>query len=373
MCLENKARFRPGPEGERGAFTLIEVLVAGAVAALLIVLITTVTSHVLSLWNRTAGTLAVNATARTVFEELTLDVQGLQRRADGQAWLLASVQRTQSGHGDAAAHEVEAYPAKKDKADWGDGGPRDFSKPRSALESLQLPVAAGAPLEEFRFGQAGVWLRFFTTRGMPEKSDGGVVHAVGYQLVRRSQKKNSREALYDLQRAAMPAWASGDGVDYGARGHDLFAPGYGRYRDINGAVRSSIIRAADRKRSLGTEVIDFGVRISELRSNGTFVEVFPVNRRDGGGIPVDTPFSYALCSDPGRLPTDQTLTGPVVMGHPARLRFEFLLRVLTPEGAGLVQAYEEDPDRFPGRSWWDIAREHSKVFVHTVSPLASGL
>ena len=364
------------PAAASRAFTLVELLVASAITAVLTTIMLGVTLNTLKAWNQSQGVLATNAAARLVFSELTQDLQGLLQRSDGQVWLAATVQRSQEKYGDAAAHEQEPYPVKKDKADWGSGGSSDHSKPRSASVSYRIPSAAGASLEDYRFGQAGVWLRFFSTRGKPDSGAADGLSAVGYQLVRRGQKKNSEEALYELQRSAMRAGFADNtdpAIDFGARGYDLFAPGYNRYLNVNGAAQTAKIRAAERKNSLGENVIDFGLRILEQNpAIRAYVEVFPVNRRDGStSAPASLPYTYALSSATAPVSSDAAVTGPLIRGHPGALRFEFMLRILTPEGAKQIRAYEENPDAFPGRTWWDIAQQHSRVYTHAVSSLAT--
>jgi hypothetical protein len=374
MTSSRPASTRPRAR-PTAAFTLVELLVASAVTAVLVTIMLGVTLNTLRAWNQSQGLLATNAVARQVFGELTQDLQGLMQRTDGQVWLAATVQRPQERYGDAAGHEQEAYPEKRDKADWGAGGASDHSKPRAASESLHLPSSAAAPIDELRFGQAGVWLRFISTRGKPgdDASDG--VSAVGYQLVRRGQKKHSTDSLYDLQRSAMRAGFSDDGADFGPGGYDLFAPGYHHYVNVNGLPLAAKIRVAERKNSLGADVIDFGLRIFEQNpATRAYVEVFPVNRRDGAtSAPGSTPFTYALCSDPARVTHDAAVTGPLTRGRPGALRFEFMIRVLTPEGAKQIRAYEQNPDAFAGRSWWDVALPLSRTYTHAVSTVSAAM
>jgi type II secretory pathway pseudopilin PulG len=369
------------------AFTLIELLVAGAVTAILVALMLTIVVNILRSWNQSQGHLATNATARQVFSELQQDIQAMLWRADGQVWLAATLQRPQQEYGDSAAHESAAYPEKRDKADWGPDSDSDYhGKPRDPSLSLRIPSGPATPLDQLRFGPAGVWLRFISTRSKPEGKSVGA-SAVSYQLVRRAPKKKSTYAMYDLQRITMTAAFKGDADDedaptastaFGTGGYDLFAPAYHSYTDVNGARKSAKIRTTERKFSLGPDVIDFGVRIYEATSAFAFTEVFPIDRRSGAtSAPSRLPFTYALCSRPGHLPPpgvnylDQL--GDITYGHARQMRFEFMIRVLTPEGVTKLRAYEDDPTRFPEQTWWEIAEAHSRVFTHVVAPLASPL
>ena len=73
------------------SFTLIEVLVAAALTAVLAAVALAAVSGVLSHWNRTAGRLATAAEARLVLEQLAQDLQGAIFRSDGNIWLVVTI------------------------------------------------------------------------------------------------------------------------------------------------------------------------------------------------------------------------------------------------------------------------------------------
>ena len=73
-------------------FTLIEILVASAVMALLVGLVITITSQVLNVWNRSGGRLSANQEARIAMELLTQDLEtaifrNRRSAADDSEWL----------------------------------------------------------------------------------------------------------------------------------------------------------------------------------------------------------------------------------------------------------------------------------------------
>jgi prepilin-type N-terminal cleavage/methylation domain-containing protein len=72
----------------RQGFTLIEILVASAVMALLVGLVITITSQVLNVWNRSGGRLASNQEARIALELLTQDLETAIFRNNGLQWFL---------------------------------------------------------------------------------------------------------------------------------------------------------------------------------------------------------------------------------------------------------------------------------------------
>ena len=69
-------------------FTLIEILVASAVMALLVGLVITITSQVLNVWNRSGGRLSANQEARIAMELLTQDLETAIFRNNGLQWFL---------------------------------------------------------------------------------------------------------------------------------------------------------------------------------------------------------------------------------------------------------------------------------------------
>jgi prepilin-type N-terminal cleavage/methylation domain-containing protein len=71
----------------RHGFTLIEILVASAVMALLVGLVITITSQVLNVWNRSGGRLSANQEARIAMEMLTQDLETAVFRNNGLQWL----------------------------------------------------------------------------------------------------------------------------------------------------------------------------------------------------------------------------------------------------------------------------------------------
>tara|TARA_Y200000002_G_scaffold173868_1_gene143431 strand:- start:204 stop:1091 length:888 start_codon:yes stop_codon:yes gene_type:complete len=71
----------------RGAFTLIEIMVATVVMLILVGLVVQITSNVLNVWNRASGKLAANAEARIAMDLLTQDLQTAVFRNNGQQWL----------------------------------------------------------------------------------------------------------------------------------------------------------------------------------------------------------------------------------------------------------------------------------------------
>lgn len=359
--------------GTRSGFTIIELLVAIGVTAILVSLMLTITLNVLNAWNRSSGKLSANATARLILDQLSLDLGAAVLRRDGNVWLAATIQRdppapadvSVTSNGNIATNDV----------DWASS-----LKPSGTVAAGSLLIDTSL-IENARFGKSGVWLRLFVSQ--PDSNNGNLqntsaVRAVGYQLVRRNLGSLSYpQYSYQLFRSEVRPHhsnAAGTGVQ-----RSTFAIGYDFYDTTNPrGYNSSPTTANDEKDAsnirnprdnqlIGNDVIDFGVRFYERNAAG-LVEVFPVNKRDAVAPPTAAPFSYAATSNTGKTLAN---TGTQTYGFPTEA--EVLVRVLTPEGARLIQAFEENASLFPGQTWWEIALKHSDVFTRRVEIKARAL
>jgi len=123
----------------RRAFTIIELLVAIGVTAILVTLMVTITINVLNAWNRSSGSLTAGNQARLVLDQISQDLQGVIIRRDLNVWLVATVQRDQT-----TAQGDSGFP----DGEWISG----TEKPGAANESLRVnPTAATTDLENVNF------------------------------------------------------------------------------------------------------------------------------------------------------------------------------------------------------------------------------
>src|SRR5215212_394471 len=74
-----------------GAFTLLELLVAAAITALLAGFIAAIVQNVSVVWSRAGNRLGADAQARVVLDQLQVDLQGALFRDDGNVWMAADV------------------------------------------------------------------------------------------------------------------------------------------------------------------------------------------------------------------------------------------------------------------------------------------
>ncbi len=341
-----RQKSKPSESSVTG-FTIIELLVAVSITVVMVGLMLTVVTNVLNVWNRTTGDLSAENQARQVLDLITRDLQALVLRADGNIWLAATVQEA----GGATGWTGEDV--------WG-----TESKPAGA-SSINLTSALGRGasdhFEEARFGQGGMWLRFFTNSRENANDPSAAPRAVAYQLVRRAVG-TSTTFSYQLYRSVVSQQRTFDA------GYNLFmaeAAGGASYNSAYGNEGyAGNIRRPPANFLLANNIIDFGVRFS-LSDAGSTV-LFPKNAGDRGFA------ATSLTSNP--VPPVPTSGAPTV----AQMRYGFpqvvdvFLRVLTPDGARQIDALERGlmtpPDGLStAEYWWQLAEQNSQVFTRRVS------
>lgn len=353
---------RCGPDGaQRAGFTLLELLVAAAITALLATALLTVLAGTIAHWDRTAGRLWAEAEARLALDQLAQDLEAAIFRADGDVWLAATV-----------------LPDTRLSGQWRPAAMSAQGKPGNTHPGT---LNLGAPsLGDARFGVAGVWLRFFTAKADTNASAAELTApiAVGYQIIRenvtssaaseqhyllfRSEVRRTKTAAgapgvfesgYDLDPAAVPATAymtpSGTTGDPG----NLLRPPLGA--------------------ALADNVIDFGVRLY-VRENGNLRLVFPAIPAPPGGDPAGGEPAQTAPPSPEteHLARWTTPSANNAYAHAFPDVAEVALRVLDDEGARLLAAYEAGRLHPPsgisaGDYWWMIAVAHSQVLTRRIA------
>lgn len=349
------------------AFTIVELLVAIGVSALLVTMMLTITINVLKAWNKSSGNLTAANQARFFLDQISRDLEGAVVRRNSDVWFAATIQADQSGAGDVNMTGVYA-------SAWSATG----VKPSGAT-SLELNPTS-RKIEDYRFGKSGVWLRFFTVP--PDNSSSTDVttisapRAVAYQFVRNriGSTAASTEFAYLLYRTEVyPGTASGTLSTF-ANGYNLFmAAGAGSYNTGNGSDgHPGLVRRPNGNSVIANNVVDFGVRIFERDSTGNLVETFPVDRRPAPAVPGGSTQVRVFASSTDTAKRDPFLntSGPA-FGYPAAV--DVMVRILTPEGAKILNAYEAAPANFSGTDWWTIVLQNSQVFSRRVFIKSSAL
>lgn len=356
------------------AFTLLELLVAATITVMLAGFIAVIVRDVSDTWTRASNRLGTDAQARIILDQLQLDLQGAIYRDDGNVWMAVHV--LDNPNNSTLWDTQNSVPAR--------------TKPRGNL-SLQMTAA---DIADARFGQAGVWLRFFTTRRGANSSTATLSApvAVGYQIIRRPTAVNTQAAnvprAYLLHRAEVrPAATTGNSPRPGVleAGYTITATGANGYagagtgsnsgattgdpRSIRIPGGNSVPRNLDSV--LADNVIDFGVRcyVRDVNAPGGLRLVFPTASPVGR---LSNSASASLRADlpPQTPPTDDNFNRifPDVV--------DVMVRILTDEGAALITNIERIQNPQPAvpakynrnlqQWWWGVAQENSRVYTRRI-------
>jgi hypothetical protein len=345
---------------DNAGFTLMELLTAAVLTALLTALVLTAVSGVMNHWNRLAGRLGAATQARLALDQLAQDLEGAIFRADGNVWLAVTV-----------------LPGTGLSGQWKPAAVAAQAKPGNT-HSHTLNLAAPS-LEDARFGVAGVWLRFFTTKPDTNASvaDLSAPVAVGYQIIRQNVTSSpTSEQRYMLFRSEVRrthtaggspgTFEAGCNLDPAATPATLYMTASGTTGDPGNLLRPPLSAA------LADNVIDFGVRLYR-REGGDLRLIFPARPAGFGATPVNGVLTNAVPSSAETQHLARSTT-PVVGDYYRQAvpdLAEVMLRVLTEEGARLLAAYEggrlQPPAGVtPADYWWTLAEVHSEVFTRRI-------
>lgn len=384
----------------RAGFTIVELLVATAITLVVLGLMVQISFSVLGTFDKVTGTVTARTQASTVLRFLREDFQSIVWRRDGNVWLLATVQPDQAGTGDANIGEANWDVALVQPKPPGTSAPADYGKELSSLRfDEQGSTGKWIDLKEHRFGHAGVWLRFFTNRPTTS-SDGDVAPiAVSYQIVRMPPRRNSDENRYLFFRSQVRSGRKDVTSPYSVadagfnlalnavRGYN--APTAGTNDDFGdpGSIRRPVNNNFDRSALIANNVIDFGVRFWRRVPPGptdpdtdpsTLQLIFP-SSGIAPFVPSENNLGFAVT---GLTPNQVHALNPSLFGMAATNIstgfpdfVDIFVRVLTDEGARLIEAYEQGNLEVPPGSdssahWWKIAEEHSEVFTERIPIIA---
>ena len=348
-------------------FTLLELLLAATLTALLAALVLATAAGAMNHWNRTAGRLGAASEARLGLDQLAQDLQAAVFRADGHVWLAATVlpDTSLSGQWRVAAAAAQGKP--------GNTNPCTLD--------LAAPSMGAA-----RFGVAGVWLRFFTAKADTNASAAELPApvAVGYQIIRQNITSGSAsEQRYMLFRAevrrtksatgASGTFEAGYNLDPAATPATAYMAPSGTAGDPGNLLRPPLGSV------LVDNAIDFGVRFY-VREGGSLRLIFPAAPSPLEGVPAGGTLTTAR---PPSLETRHfAMSTPPDANDDYRHAFpdvaDVMIRILDDEGARLLAAYEAGRIHPPSGVaaadyWWMLAEAHSQVFIRRVAILSRPL
>ena len=357
----------------RVGFTLIELMVAIGVTALLVGLMLTITMNVMGGWNKSSGSLTSGNQARLVLDMLSRDLQGAVIKKDGNVWFAATIQKDQTGTGDAGIVDANWMPSGVPQPSGSTLGDNSLLTDTSFVIPALVSPSTVPVLEDYRFGKGGVWLRFLTsaTDTNVDTTAVSAPRAVSYQIVRLPVVPLSTEFRYLLFRSEV------NSANTFSAGFNLFDAAYDTPTPIPTAVtdagilRRPEITAANRGLVIANNVIDFGVRVftrndSSATVNGTLPGAL-FNTPSFPDSLSPSLIGFAATTDSNKA-SGLVTSGLIVHKFPSVV--EVFVRVLTDEG--VLQIDNLENGRITG-DWWDIALKNSKVFTRRVELNSNGL
>ena len=364
-------------------FTVLELIVAVSVTAVLSGMLLLISRQVLETQTVSSAELERNQIAHFVLDQIQEDLQCALYRNDGNVWMAMSLlnQSDNSGSWIEPKKSSLAKPPLNSlriiQSDW----------PSDALQDAEIDSLGQGPFAKSRFGLAGTWLRFFTQSPEldPQAKGDGAARAVSYQIIRygitgssNSRKryhlfrsdvsaKNTFEAGYNLH-PENDSWYGSDASNISVDSNFLGTP-----RVPSTLINPVIEEGGDylpTSFSLATNIIDFGIRAYHLEKNsfgtGNLVQIFPPIDQDSSGNLLAEEF-LATSHIPYQVITDPTFyLFPDVV--------DVMVRVLSEEGARILESFENGD--FPNMEevdWWSIAEEHSKVYFRRIKIYGSGI
>ena len=109
-CL-NQPKLQNSPSG----FTILELLVAVSVTALLAAMLLNITSQVVSTQSQASGDLETNQVAQFVLDRIQQDLQCAISRNDGNVWMAAKILTNEVNSGSWVSAKSVAKPEDESK------------------------------------------------------------------------------------------------------------------------------------------------------------------------------------------------------------------------------------------------------------------
>jgi type II secretory pathway pseudopilin PulG len=352
------------------AFTVLELLVAVSVTALLAGLLLNITSQVVQTQTQASGNLETNQVAQFVLDRIQEDLQCAVYRNDGNVWMAADILDSTDNSRNWVESAVQK-PVEQSLRILIDDWPEDLVNP-SYDANLQGPIS------ETRNGISGTWLRFFTEAPEldPNAENSGGARAISYQIIRHGLTSSvTSTPRYQLFRSDV------SDLNTFEAGYNLH-PTDGGYTNINddgpresgNVINPIFTRQSGGKStdfSLASNIVDFGMRAYLIRNRnqgtGYLQQIYP-DLNSTGDI-----YSYLASSHPLYRTDPQRL---FLNAFPDVV--DIMVRVLTAEGASALAAYEDglippQEGLSVEETWWELVEQNSEVYVRRIRILSKGL
>ena len=369
------------PSTRAKGFTVIELLVAVAVTALLSGMLLLISTQVLETQSKSASTLETNQIAHFVLDQIQEDLQCALYRNDGNVWMAISLLNESENSGSWVNPSISSNGKSPNdslrivNSDW----------TGEELKDSEIDALGQGPFFKSRFGVAGCWLRFFSQSPEldPNAKNHGSARAIGYQIIRYGVTGSpSSRAKYQLFRSDVSAKNTFEagynlhpdgGYNSSASLTSLDPTDLGTPRIPSSIINPIIPDGTDYSPTsfcLASNIIDFGIRAYHLEKNsygtGNLIQIFPpIDINSPGNLLSEE--SFATSYKPY-----QTLTNENFYLFPNIV--DVMVRVLSMEGSRLLEAFESgsvpSSENF---NWWSIAEEHSEVYIRRIKIYGSGI
>jgi type II secretory pathway pseudopilin PulG len=302
---------------QKRAFTVIELLVATAVAIVLAGILIAVTRSALNLWQKSQNRSAANIQAKVALDFIVRDLQSAISRQNQSVFAVDIVAANSLGNnGWLLEHTGPIKP--------------DIVNIFTAEDEV---AASNDPIGTSRFGRGGVWLRFLTTNLISDGSSipgGGYPAFVSYQINRRSvvgsiEPTNTAPVRYTLFREVVSPSNTFDG-GYAVTDYD------------------TTLRRPDTDEALCDNVVDFGVWCY-TRSGANLTALYPLGAQDSDFRSTAEQFPDVV---------------------------DVMLRVITDSGAAQLEQIEAGRVTRPHQYntddewWWAVVEAESRVYSSRV-------
>ncbi len=322
----------------RGAFTLVELLVALAVTALISGLMVSMVSYVMSSYNRTSGTLAAISQSSIIFSQLVTDLESAVVRNKNEAMVEVEIFETAPGTWEATQKPVNLR----------------FDENTSITDP-----------EANLYGQGSTRIRFFTAApgfgiaGDEIDSVRGVAYQVIYRGITDAPGAPNEFQIYRSMAGSQETFDAG---------YDFASTAYTtpEGNPNTQALTVGTLLNPPNAYVLASNIVDFGIRLLyDVNDDGELDVIFPrrttgVTQADGTVLPASGNLTYRGFGNRVTV----TNGGSAVEG-PYPEAVEVVVRVLTPEGVREINAI--DAGLVPGADWWETAIRTSEAFSQVIT------
>ena len=277
------------------AFTVLELLVAVSVTALLAGMLLNITSQVMKTQTEASGDLETNQVAQFVLDRIQEDLQCAVYKNDGNVWMAADILESTDNSGNWVEGRG-SKPVEESLRILYDDWPEEDLNPRIVANKQ-------GPLNESRFALLVCGFVFTEAPEVdPEAENSGGPRAVSYQIIRHgltsSETSTPRYQLFRSDVSDVNTYEAGYNLDSAEGGYANL--GNDGPRESGNIVNPIFTKPKDLKStdfSLASNIIDFGIRAYVIKEKqfgtGYLEQIFP----DLNGTTTGS-FKYKASSSP---------------------------------------------------------------------------